>query len=89
MVKCGVLFEVRTEFLDVIYKCLGIKELKTPQKRTSRDLFLNREYSTSSHGVDLTQESQNPNFRHGVNNSLPPVPITSLLNPLHNPRQPP
>jgi hypothetical protein len=26
MVKCGVLFEVRTEFLNIIYKTFGFKE---------------------------------------------------------------
>jgi hypothetical protein len=28
MVKCGVLFEVRTEFLNNIYTSFGFKELK-------------------------------------------------------------
>jgi hypothetical protein len=28
MVKCGVLFEVRTEFLNIIYKNVGLKGLK-------------------------------------------------------------
>jgi hypothetical protein len=28
MVKCGVLFEVRTEFLNIIYTIFGFKGLK-------------------------------------------------------------
>jgi hypothetical protein len=27
MVKCGVLFEVRVEFLNIIYKSCGFKDL--------------------------------------------------------------
>jgi hypothetical protein len=29
MVKCGVLFEVRSEFLNIIYKSFGFRGLKT------------------------------------------------------------
>jgi hypothetical protein len=29
MVKCGVLFEVRTEFLNIIYMNFGFKGLKS------------------------------------------------------------
>jgi hypothetical protein len=39
MVKCGVLFEVRTEFLNVIYKIfgfIGLKLFSPLQVETSR-----------------------------------------------------
>jgi hypothetical protein len=43
MVKCGVLFEVRTEFLNIIYTGFGFKWLIGPEKSCSADTDLEQE----------------------------------------------